>query len=520
MCGIVGFNWPDEEKIRQMTNVISHRGPDDSGIYIDDTVTLGHRRLSILDLSPRGHQPMKDLERNYFIVYNGEIYNYKEIREELKLKGYKFRSTSDTEVLLKSYIEWGMNCVKKFNGMWAFAIYDKKKNLIFLSRDRFGIKPLYYYFKNDKFIFGSEIKSLFLHDITKSPNDLAIYDYLMYNIVDHENFTFFKEIYKIPKATYAVFDISKKTLDIIKYWKLEINKKTISFNKAKNKVDELFSNSVKLRLRSDVPVGSCLSGGIDSSSIVCKMTKLIDDKKKINTFTAAYPGFERDEERYVNILSESLKIESSKIYPKHTDLLKDLKKFLYHQEEPVRSTSQYSQYSVMKLASKNRYKVLVDGQGADEMLAGYHYFYGYYLYELFSKFHWMKLIKIIRKCKKNINNKDWLNYFYFMLLPSISQKRYFWKRSKNIISKDFANEFKNKSNFFKKAIKAKNLKDALRIHVEYKLEELLKWEDRNSMAFSIETRVPFLDYRLVEFIFNLIPDQIINDCYTKYIFRI
>ncbi len=520
MCGIAGFTWVDEALIRKMLDTLKHRGPDDEGVYTNGKITLGHRRLSILDLTPKGHQPMIRDNGNLVIVHNGEIYNYKELRKELEDKGYAFQSNTDTEVIIYSYKEWGYNCVKKFNGMWAFVIYDKNKSILFLSRDRFGIKPLYYFIKeNGNLVFASEIKAILHHKKKWEPNDLAIFDYLMYNLTDHEDFTFFKDIYKLPKAHYGVYSLDKKELKIKRYWTLNVQRsEDYNEKEIKKNLEKLFMDSVKLRLRSDVPVGSCLSGGVDSSSIVAVMSKLIDDTSKINTFSAVYPGFEKNEEKYVNLLTNFLKVKNSKISPDEKTLLEDLNDFIYHLEEPTRSTSQYSQYSVMKLAARYNYKVLLDGQGSDEIFAGYPYFWGYYIYELFKKGKWLTALRIIKNCRKKIPNKGWLNSFYFLFLPKKLKIRALKKRTP-FLNEEFVNSYLEKSTVLEKILNIKTLKDAIAVHINYKLEELLKWEDRNSMAFSIETRVPFLDYKFVEYAVSIPSEYILNNCYSKYILR-
>jgi len=300
MCGICGFNRKDEKLCRDMAEALKHRGPDDDGFYFDENVSLGHRRLSIIDIKT-GHQPIYNGDKTICIVYNGEIYNYLELRKELEGK-HKFYTNTDTEVILHAYEEWGNDCLNKFNGMWVFCIYDKNKNLLFLSRDRFGIKPLYYYFKDNRFIFASEIKAILQHDIERVPNELLIFDYLMYNIVDHTNETFFKGINKMPKGHFAVFDIKKNKLNIGRYWTLKLSQDDNSGDE--RKIKDLFLNSIRLRLRSDVPVGSCLSGGIDSSSIVCTLSKMMDNKN-IKTFSAVFPGKDIDESTYIRTVVEN-----------------------------------------------------------------------------------------------------------------------------------------------------------------------------------------------------------------------
>lgn len=520
MCGISGFNWKDSNLINKMNNLLEHRGPDDQGTYLDENISLGHTRLSIIDLTKKGHQPMFNDDKTLLIVYNGEIYNYKELRVELKKKGYSFFSESDTEVLLKLYQEWNEKCLSKLNGMFAFCIYDIKKQKLFMARDRFGIKPLYYYLKNGKIIFASEIKAILGHEIERRPNDKLIYDYLMFNIVDHTTETFFDKIMKLPKGHYGIYNLKNKELNVISYYDLKKNchQEDISdYNEAIQKFRQLFEDSVKLRLRSDVPVGSCLSGGLDSSSIVSIMNEFVNNKN-ISTFSAVYPGFDKDESYYIDKHIEKTRIKNKKINPTANDLVADIEDFIFYQEEPTRSTSQYSQYCVMKLASKNNFKVLLDGQGSDEMLAGYHYFYGNYFFDLLKKIQFFTLINELKYYKKNIKSYIGITSLGFLLLPKNLKEIYFCIRSP-FINHEFQKIWRKKSNYITDIIDGKGLKHALYSHMLYKLEELLKWEDRNSMAFSVETRVPFLDHNLVEFTLSLPSRFIIKSGRNKAILR-
>lgn len=470
MCGITGILNLNNKKINnkeleKMTNIVRHRGPDDEGyVLLGDnvfevrvgkdtvkqikgrkitdkinkkfTIGLGHRRLSIIDLSANGHQPMSDSEKKIWIVYNGEIYNYIELREELIKKGYKFKTKSDTEVIINAYKEWGTYCVKKFNGMWGFAIYDLKKKLLFCSRDRFGIKPLYYYFDKNVFIFGSEIKSI-----------------------------------------------------------LE--------NKIKIK------DSIKLRLRSDVPVGTCLSGGLDSSSIVCLTNELMLSKKIIGnkqktfkTFSACYETKYCDERKYIEEIIKKTNIEKKYIFPSSKLLWKELQKLIWHQEEPFVGTSVYAQWCVMKLANK-KVKVLLDGQGSDELLAGYIYYFYYYLKTLLNRKKYFSFLK------EFILSLD-------LTFPIIKNK--FFKTPNFRIEKMLKEKFLENNR--KINLTRTTLSDTLEISLtKIGLPALLRYEDKNSMAFSIESRLPFLDYRLVEYISSLPIKLKINNGWTKSILR-
>jgi len=516
MCGICGFNWIDKELLAEMNLSLKHRGPDDEGEYFDKGLSIGHRRLSILDLSKNAKGPMFYDKKNLVLTYNGEIYNYIELREELINKGYIFNSTSDTEVILAAYKEWGTECLNKFNGMWSFCLFDKKKKILFLSRDRFGIKPLYFYNNGEKFIFASEIKAILKVDIPRFPNDLLIYDYLMFNNVDHTNETFFKGINKLPKAHYGIYNLKTNKFLIKKYWSLtDLGTK----NKTDTKyIKELFIDAVKLRLRSDVPVGSCLSGGLDSSSIICILSNSLK-YDNLYTFSAVHPKYkEIDESKFMNILIRNVKVKPRFVVPDPKEALKDLNDLIYYQEEPFPGPAIYSQYKVMELAHDNKLKVLLDGQGGDELFAGYTYFFSYYFIELLKKGKFLTFLKEISSyCKIHKSMYSILALFY-LIFPNYIKLLYTIKRNP-FINKSFFSKYKRKSNFINDVHDSSNLNDSLLKHIEYKLEHLLKWEDRNSMRFSIETRLPFLDYRFVEYAFSLCSKLKIKNGVSKHIFR-
>ncbi len=512
MCGINGFNWSNKKLIKEMNAAIKHRGPDDEGYYTDKRISLGSVRLAIVDLSSKGHMPMVSKDKNLIIIHNGEIYNYKEIG-----KGDSFKSRTDTEVILHAYKKWGTKCVKKFNGMWAFAIYDKEKDILFLSRDRFGIKPLYYYYSKNKFIFSSEIKAILRHDIERKTNDAIIFDYLFYNLVDHTEETFFKGIKRLMPGHNLIFNLKTGELKIEEYYNI---KKRIKYKKRKLKQDdykklkELFLKSVQRRLISDVPVGSCLSGGIDSSSIVCAMRNL-NKRKIIKTFSLSFPHENIDETKYQKIIIKRAQTKSYFTTPKPEEFLDDLNDFLLSQEEPVTGTSAYAQYRVMKLAHDNKMKVLLDGQGSDELFAGYHYYFSYYFKELLLKLKWIKLIKEILDYKKVNRSNKAIKFFIFLLLP-YNFKLWINYKKNNFLDKDFISNFKNRKVKIRQW-KNRTLNSALiESLIYYSIPHLLRHEDKNAMRFSIESRVPFLDHQLVEFALSKPPYFNINKGITKY----
>lgn len=514
MCGINGFTWADEELIRKMNLAIRHRGPDDEGIYVDKNISLGHVRLAVIDLSPKGHQPMKYEKdgKEVWIVFNGEIYNFKEIRKELGERGYSFNSNTDTEVILASYLEWGFDCVKKFNGMWAFAIYDRAENILFLSRDRFGIKPLYYYYDNN-LIFSSEIKGLLVHSIERQPNDAVVFDFLYYNLLDHTEDTFFEGIKRLMPGHNAVFNFTTRKLRVWRYYDLEKRIKDNKENPNPKRLRELFFNAVKRRLIADVPVGSCLSGGLDSSSIVCVMRQL-EPKIEIKTFSLVFPGLSIDESKYQRVVVEKCNVKWFRTTFTARDILRDLEDLIWTQEEPFPTLSIYGQYRIMKLAHENNMKVLLDGQGSDEILAGYHYFFGYYYYELFKKLKWGRLIREMIAYIQNTGSFNAPKYFLGLLLPKRIQK---WLLNRNLyLSEEFIEKFKHSNDL---RFQRKSLNKALIDAVINTLPRLLRFEDKNAMRWSIESRLPFLDPELVEYVLSTPPDSKIKNGITKGILR-
>jgi asparagine synthase (glutamine-hydrolysing) len=520
MCGICGIinlnNQPAlEVPIRKMMQIMKHRGPDDEGVFVEDNVGLGFVRLSIIDLSPAGHQPMFSDDERYVMIFNGEIFNYIEIRDELQAKGYHFNTHSDSEVLLTSYIEWGEACLDRFNGMWSFVIYDRKLKKVFASRDRYGIKPFYYTLTNEYLAFCSEIPPLLsLFERKPTPDYQSIFDYLVFNRTDQTEKTFFKEVKKIQHG--HQFSILNSQFSIVKWYDLKGRVKVTEGFKNPEEYKALFSSAVGLRLRSDVPVGVCLSGGLDSSSIV---SILLDDykKKDLKTFSAVYEtGQIGDESDYINEY-KGLINDMFFITPNAISLENDLQQFVKAHAEPIPSTSPYAQFQVMKLA-KNNVVVTLDGQGADEELGGYHYFFGFYFKDLLIHGRIKKLFtEIYYYLVKHQSMMGLKSFLFFMLPKRIRTKARV--NEKGYLEADFINQYKNNNSIAGNLYGSKSLHEALLDHFEYKLEHLLKWEDRNSMWFSLESRVPFLDYRVVEKSIATASDAMIKKGMTKSILR-
>ena len=526
MCGICGIirldnNFVQEELIREMMKIMKHRGPDDEGVFLENHVGFGFVRLSIIDLTAAGHQPMFSNDERYVIVYNGEIYNYIELREELVNEGLIFKTQTDTEVLLNSYIYWGEDCLNRFNGMWSFVIYDRVNQTIFASRDRFGIKPYYYLQTSDFFAFASEISPLLsLLPSKPTPDYQSIFDYLVFNRTDQTERTFFSDIRKLQHGHKFKIELIFPPFGGIKGGKKWYDLKervsnTIGF-KCPTEYKDLLSSAIGLRLRSDVPVGVCLSGGLDSSSIVSVLLNDYD-KKDLRTFSAVYnKGQTGDETEFINEYKTSI-TNMFFITPDADSLKSDLAQFVKAHGEPIPSVSPYAQYDVMKLA-QGKVVVTLDGQGADEELAGYHYFFGFYFKDLLTHFRIGKLISEMYHYLAKHQGLMGIKSFLFFLLPHNIRTRV-RVNEKGYLATEFVKKYSKNNCIGFNLYGSKSLTAALLDHFEYKLEHLLKWEDRNSMWFSLEARVPFLDYRLVEKSIATSDYLKIRRGTTKYILR-
>tara|TARA_B100000131_G_scaffold120951_1_gene117989 strand:+ start:28081 stop:29976 length:1896 start_codon:yes stop_codon:yes gene_type:complete len=541
MCGISGiinFNKKsvEESSLKKMMGEMKHRGPDDDGVFIEENIGFGFVRLSIIDLSDAGHQPMFDKSGRFMIIHNGEVFNYIELRNELLSKGYSFSSNTDTEVILYSFIEWGPACLEKFNGMWAFCIYDRESSKLFLSRDRYGIKPLYYHLDENRFVFCSEIQPILSKIQDKAiPNEQIIFDYLVFNRTDHSDETFFKDIYKLGHGNYLSIDLNPAKDHFINIpWtstKIDSNKATIYKGKwydlktevlksepfdSPEEYLEMFRSSINLRLRSDVPIGVCFSGGLDSSSIASILLEN-ENQKNLNSFSAIYGSGKRgDESEFISQYDNRIK-NMHFTSPNSSDFLNDITRFTKLHTEPFPSTSIYAQYKVMELA-KEHSVVTLDGQGADETLAGYHYFFGYYFKDLLKKISIGKLTKEALGYYKNHNSTYALKVMAFLFLPKKIQINSQLNR-RGYINTKFASKYSHSSMIPKNLYDIDSLNNSLLSHYEYKLEHLLKWEDKNSMFFSLESRVPFLDYRLVHKTLSLPSSNMIEKGITKKILR-
>jgi asparagine synthase (glutamine-hydrolysing) len=542
MCGIAGFfintiEPRSSEMLVKMTDAVIHRGPDAEGYFhhsgnisnlylgtdgrtkiLDESpnkgLFLGHRRLSIIDLSDSGTQPMS--KHGLTLLFNGEIYNYLELREELVQLGIQFTTKTDSEVILSSFHVWREEAFHKFNGMWSIAIFSEKSNTLYLSRDRFGIKPLYYYLDGKKIVFSSEIKQILAYGIVPKINKQVLDSYLLYDITDYNDQTFFQGINSVPPSTICSIQLTEwpNQLKIISYYNL--GKDYLG----QISVESLIEDSIRLRLRSDVEVGSCLSGGLDSSTIVAFASDLhrkSNSEKPFKTFTTTHSDSQVDETYYSKLVNEFTRTKGIYVEFESDRFLDELENLIYHQEEPFSGFSIYASYKVMQAAANNKIKVLLDGQGGDEVFLGYEVYYVNLLKYLISK---GKIIRVYRLFK-TVGSRSKLSRLmlikYFVYFSFSSFRRTNKKRNLNKIKN--SNYKLNKIELKDDYMRPISFDNLLHNNLFHRIQHLLKYEDRNSMAFSIETRLPLLDYRLVNEVYKSTPEQLFDDYWLKSILR-
>jgi asparagine synthase (glutamine-hydrolysing) len=553
MCGIAGIVKLDRNEIDcscfyEALTSMRHRGPDDEGAVLIDSLTgkseerggqdsapdlrlvdlrvptslradivLGNRRLSIIDVSSKGHQPQCNEDRTIWIVLNGEIYNYRELRNELATLGHRFIGNSDTEVIVHGYEEWGISTLlSKMIGMWGFALWDQSRRKLYLVRDRFGIKPLYCHLDDAQLVFASEIKAIRVLYPAKM-NDRRIAEFLWFRPYK-SNETFFDGINQVMAAHYVEVDVATKRLEATRYWQL--SKVNMSYEKtdligATKAFYQLFEQSIKFHMRSDVPVGTCLSGGLDSSSIVCLSQKLLREgalaekglerTEKLKAFSSAPQEKRISEVPYVEEVVRYSEVEPHFTTPTFDDFLKDFEELVSIHDEPFQDPSVYMQYRVIKLAKKNGIKVLLDGQGGDECLAGYQRYVGDYLRDLIRE------KKYFRALVSFFGTLDLTGPFFWRYF-----RKRFGTRQRTLEEVITVNRPPERPLEYE----TNNLANRLRYDLlAGSIIELLKYEDTNSMAFSIESRVPFLFHPMIEYLFKLPMSTKINGRWTKYILR-
>jgi len=517
MCGISAIvnkkNQPiPHELIEAMNSKIIHRGPDHGAYYLGNNCALGHRRLSIIDTSAHAFQPMHYFDK-FVLIYNGEIYNYIEIRNELSAAGYTFNSTSDTEVILAAYDKWGDDCVSRFNGMWSFVLYDIKQNIFFCSRDRFGIKPFNYVSLPDMFLVGSEIKQFTVFpEFQPRLNYKEAWNYLVEARLNTGKDTLFENVSVLPPGCNMYYNLTNHTYTIKKYYSIENIKKnkTISFSDSAQKFKSLFDTAVKIRLRSDVEVGACISGGVDSSSILSMLKE--QKNEHIRAISVCFDESEISERVYLDVVIKKTGYTLIEVKPDMSELvtLDTIGDIIYHQDQPILSGSHFAEFKLFEAAHKNNIKVMLDGQGADEFLAGYVNFFYKRFSDLLKNLQFLKLIREVSAYSRKHNKsfiKTSLLSFYITLFSR-----------KNISGKFVTDEFFRKYNTWEKetmSVSEESLEQILKTSIPYQLHS----EDRNSMMNSTESRLPFFDFDLVDFVYSLPDDFKIRDGETKAILR-
>lgn len=554
MCGICGIinlegRIVDVEKLERATNIMKHRGPDDEGYVLmgrkcteygghdskvdlprlkpekDTVVALGHRRLSIIDVSSSGHQPMCNENRTVWVIFNGELYNYRELKKELA--GHTFRSDTDTEVLLHGYEEWGIEkLLEKMAGMWAFSLIDTQNEQAYLVRDRFGIKPLYYDNDGKAVVFASEIKAVRILHPTEALNEKRIVSFLSASYYE-PNETFFQHIRQVKPGNYLKIDLKTKKVEEKEYWNIKMAKdpltgkdisnsyEKIDLRQASSRFKELFIESVRLHLRSDVPIGTCLSGGLDSSSIVCTAQKLLDENainekgltRRVRTFSSVPKEKEASEKIYIDEVNRQANTEAHTVTPTFSEFMTDFDRLVEMHDEPFLNPSVYMQYKVMQLAKENGIKVLLDGQGADESLGGYYSYLAFYFNDLRRQGLYTELIRELY---------DFRDQLYPFVGKVLRRKLGTWDRTVKGLVKISPLSSSMDKYFSRAKTFAEQLKEDT---VGRNLLELLKYEDQNSMIFSIESRVPFLYHPLIEYIFSLPISARIGKGWTKLMLR-
>jgi asparagine synthase (glutamine-hydrolysing) len=528
MCGLAGIvdfgHAVDADEVARMTACLAHRGPDDDGGWEEPGVALGHRRLSILDLSRDGRQPMADARDRYRILHNGEVYNYVELRLELEPHGYSFRTGTDTEVILAAYDHWGSSCVEHFNGMWAFALWDRERRELFCARDRFGIKPFYYRIQGRRLSFASELKAFKALSGTLSANEPRIREFLEHGVVDHTSETFFRGVRELPPAHVLTFGAEGARLR--RYWSLE--DRPFEGDPLET-FRELLFDSIRLRLRSDVTIGTSLSGGLDSSAIACVIDRLMEtegdvalpvgERQQVFTAYFEHPGL--DERPFADDVVSQTKSTSHPISFSAADLLEELPAIVWAQDEPFRSTSIAAQWFVMRRARDAGVKVMLDGQGGDEVLGGYDGYFGFLFGDLLRHGQ-LGALKNELSAYRRLRGVGPARTAGALVRPFLPEGVQWRVRARArgahaLLHQHLraeAVELPVSGNTFPDRFRRR-----LHLVLTRRLPELLRYEDRNSMAHSIEARLPYLDYRLVELMFSLEPQQLIRNGRAKVILR-
>lgn len=533
MCGIAGIVSNNEVApiLQRMTAQVAHRGPDGEGHFVEGNLGLGHRRLAIVDLSRAGAQPMHYLDR-YVITYNGEVYNHLELRKELEREGYSFTSSTDTEVIAAAFDCWGEAFLERLNGMWAFAIFDRARRELFCARDRFGIKPFHYWISpNGDICFGSEVKQFMVHpQWTAKLQKQQAYDFLVWGAAAHTDATLFEGVFSLEQGHALRLSLDRPPtspdgrLPTRRWYRLRENPFDGSFEEASAEFRRLFVDAVSLRLRSDVPVGSCLSGGVDSSAVVGTVAQIRRTQGGgiQRTFSICSSDPRLDERRWMDLVVSRTNVDAHFSYPELEELIEKMKQITWHQEVPTPAAGVLMQWEVMSLARSHQMKVLLDGQGSDEYLAGYHSFFAAHHARLLLT-RSFKTLRCELQHVRDLHGQSVMESIRGMAQRLAPRKiRGFAQR--RTADPDWLDvkrmQVRTQSPYTEASTFASSISELSQtLLTSTNLPILLHWEDRNSMAHSIEARVPFLDYRLVEFALGLPDEYKIRNGMTKYVLR-
>jgi asparagine synthase (glutamine-hydrolysing) len=518
VCGIAGFNWKDSSVINAMAETLRHRGPDDRGVYLDTGVSLGHTRLAILDLSQKGHQPMHF--ENLTIVFNGEIYNFQEIRDELQSLGYKFTSGTDTEVILAAYHRWGDKCVEKFNGMWALCIYDRDKQTLFLSRDRFGIKPIYYYFDGRRFIFASELKAIRKHGIPLE-TDPAGLNFFFYQKYIGGDFTIYKNCRKLRPSESLLFDLNTKKIVVSKHYDLEneiAKRQSIPIDERLGMVEGIIEDAVLKRLIADVPVGSFLSGGLDSSLISAIISK---NKKDFDTFSIGFKDQSYNELEFSKSVAEYI---GTAHHYEYMDVNEDIiQQVIGEMDEPFGDSSVFPTYLLSKI-TRQKVTVSLSGDAGDEVFGGYDTYRAYKL----ARYVPAPLVRLSRHLVDAIPPSDKKVTLGFRMKRFVrdfdmgcDRRHLNWMATFGDVSRGklLGDSFIPCDRLINCTGEDNLLSVQLNDIHNYLAEDILKKVDLASMLVSLEARVPYLDYRLVPLVLSLPEKYKIRNLTTKWLLK-
>lgn len=514
MCGICGFTQPDapvnRDRFEAMVDMVDYRGPDGRGSFYEDSVglALGHRRLAIVDLSPKAAQPFAYGDN--LVICNGEIYNYIELRQQLQQLGYQFTTNSDTEVVAAAYSCWGPECTTRFNGMWSLCIYDRASNSLFCSRDRFGVKPFYYFIKDGTFAFASEIKQLLMwQQGLPRVNREALSRFIVLGEMDEGAETLFEGISQLLPGHQLTYHLGSRQWAITQWYQLPAPKEyTGSYTEACAQFEQAFTEAIQLRLRADVDVGSCLSGGLDSSAIVGVLHQLLEEQNsggRQHTVSSCYNEKEFNEQEYIDAVVEKTGAVSHRIFPVLGEDKQWLDRLIWHMDEPVVSSSPYSQWCVFEEAARHKLKVMLDGQGADEQLAGYAQFYPIYFVELLRRGQlkaFRRELKDYKRLRSQYQPVSTLSIAGFSIISAFLPKALMKQVNRLIIRlrkpRLYRQPLWNKLLLASPQYALPSTRSYIEGAINGPLRLLLHLEDRNSMAHAIEARVPFMDVKLVE----------------------